>query len=178
MEGMIFAISSVLWFQSWWKPNCRSSSWGKEGHYATAALVSSLMQVISCSGYHSQSNCSVNLENRNALKNSFGIKVSNQRKHKKAFRSKIFSFTMCGNNHFKKWRAKTLRWLNLDRCTQACPAFPQMGMVGEHLISPGLHGVSSPGGGGGGGGFCFRNKEPMDADCFRFQAFGSAVLYH
>lgn len=49
------------------------------------------------------------------LLNSFGTRVSGHREHKKAFRSTIFTFKMCGNHHLKKLGGKTLRWLNFAR---------------------------------------------------------------
>lgn len=106
------------------------------------------MQVISCSGHHSPRNCSVNLENVNALRNSFGIKVSNHQKHEKAFRGRIFSFTTCGNNHFKKLRAKTVRWLNFARSHVSVKEPDLPWPLQGQLDSPGLHSVLSPLGGG------------------------------
>lgn len=161
-----------FWLHSWWEAKADKVLRAKKS--IPALLVPSLTQVISCSGHHSQRNCSVNLENVSALRNSFGIKVSNHQKHEKAFRGKIFSFIPCGNNHFKKLRAKTGRWLNFapSHVSVKEPDLPWP-LLGQ-LDSPGLHSVLSP----LGGWQHLRNEEPIDANCFRSQAFGSAVLYH
>lgn len=107
------------------------------------------------------------------LLNSFGTRVSGHREHKKAFRSTIFTFKMCGNHHLKKLGGKTLRWLNFARVHPSVKKRDLQGRAGAaevtwSALSSALSAGTAGGGRerGGGRGRCVTQEEPVGVNRF------------